>query len=88
VRQPRGRRVGSRRRGRRVIGQTVIQEQGPPFGWTDAERGESALYLSGSVTGPASRALRPGSLIAWWTVDLAARQGVTTAGRRTRRPAV
>jgi hypothetical protein len=26
-----------------VIGQTVVQEIGPPFGWTDAERAESAL---------------------------------------------
>ena len=34
----------------RVIGQTVIQRQGPPRGWTDAERAELALYLSGSVT--------------------------------------
>lgn len=59
-----------------VIGQTVVQDQGPPFGWTEAERAESALYLSGSVTDPAARALRPGSLIAWWAVDLAARRGV------------
>jgi hypothetical protein len=34
-----------------VIGQTVLQEQGPPFGWTEAERAESALYLSGSDRG-------------------------------------
>ena len=47
-----------------VIGQTVVQWQGPPFGWTDAERAESALYLSGSVTDPAVKALRPGSLMA------------------------
>ncbi|HEY7263655.1 MAG TPA: hypothetical protein VH589_19475 [Trebonia sp.] len=49
---------------------------GPPWGWTDEERAESALYLSGSVTDPAAKALRPGSLMAWWAVDLAARQGV------------
>ena len=30
-----------------VIGQAVVQRQGPPWGWTDAERAESALYLSG-----------------------------------------
>jgi hypothetical protein len=59
-----------------VIGRTVVQEVGPPFGWTDTERAESALYLSGSVTDPAAKMLRPGSLIAWWAVDLAARQGV------------
>lgn len=59
-----------------VIGQTVVQEQGPPFGWNDAEQTEPALYLSGSVTDPAAKALRPGSLMAWWAVDLAARRSV------------
>jgi hypothetical protein len=49
-----------------VTGQTVVQRQGPPFGWTDAERAEPALYLSGPVTDPAAMALRPGSLMAWW----------------------
>jgi hypothetical protein len=71
-----------------VIGQTVVQEQGPPFGWTDAERAEPALYLSGSFTDPAARALRPGSLIAWWTVDLAARQGVPWVRRHAQVPQV
>jgi hypothetical protein len=59
-----------------VVGQTMVQREGPPFGWTDAERAEPALYLSGTITQPAARALQPGSLIAWWAVDLAARQGV------------
>ena len=71
-----------------VIGQTTVQEVGPPFGWTDAERAESALYLSGSVTDPASRALRPGSLMAWWAVDLAARQGVDWVRRHAQVPEV
>lgn len=71
-----------------VIGQTVLQEQGPPFGWTDAERAESALYLSGSVTDPAARPLRPGSLIAWWAVDLAARRGVPWVRRHAQVPQV
>jgi hypothetical protein len=71
-----------------VIGQTVVQEVGPPFGWTDAERAESALYLSGSVTDPAAKALRPGSLIAWWAVDLAARQGVPWVRRHAQVPQV
>jgi hypothetical protein len=71
-----------------VIGQTVVQEAGPPFGWTDAERAESALYLSGSVTDPAAKALRPGSLIAWWAVDLAARQGVPWVRRHAQVPQV
>jgi len=59
-----------------VIGQTVLQRQGPPFGWTEAERAEPALYLSGSITDPAAKPVRPGSLMAWWAVDLAAREGV------------
>jgi hypothetical protein len=71
-----------------VIGQTVVQEAGPPFGWTDAERAEPALYLSGSVTDPAAKALRPGSLIAWWAVDLAARRGVPWVRRHAQVPQV
>jgi len=71
-----------------VIGQTVVQRQGPPFGWTDAERTESAFYLSGSVTDPATKALRPGSLMAWWAVDLAARQGVGWVRRHAQVPQV
>ena len=66
-----------------VIGLTTVQRQGPPFGWTEAEREEAALYLSGSVTDPAAKALRPGSLMAWWAVDRAARQGVTWVRRHT-----
>jgi hypothetical protein len=71
-----------------VIGQTVVQRQGPPWGWTDAERAESALYLSGSITDPAAKLLRPGSLMAWWAVDLAARQGVPWVRRHAQYPQV
>jgi hypothetical protein len=71
-----------------VIGQTVVQRQGPPWGWTDAERAEPALYLSGSITDPAAKALRPGSLMAWWAVDLAARQGVPWVRRHAQVPQV
>jgi hypothetical protein len=71
-----------------VIGQTVVQRQGPPFGWTEAERAEEALYLSGSITDPAAKALRPGSLMAWWAVDLAARQGAGWVRRHAQVPQV
>jgi len=71
-----------------VIGQTVVQRQGPPFGWTDAERADPALYLSGSITDPAAKAVRPGSLMAWWAVDLAARQGVPWVRRHAQVPQV
>jgi hypothetical protein len=54
----------------------VVQDQGPPWGWTDEERAEPALYLSGSITDPAVREVRPGTLMAWWAVDQTARHGV------------
>ncbi|MEV5829171.1 GNAT family N-acetyltransferase [Spirillospora sp. NPDC052242] len=56
-----------------VVGQMLVQEQGPPWGWTDEERDEAALYLSGSITDPALRAGKPGTVMAWWAVDRAAR---------------
>jgi hypothetical protein len=71
-----------------VIGQTVVQRQGPPWGWTEAERGESALYLSGSITDPEAKGVRPGALMAWWTVDRAARQGVPWVRRHAQVPEV
>jgi hypothetical protein len=61
---------------RGVVGQVVVQEQGPPWGWTDEERRELALYLSGSITDPGFRARKPGTVMAWWAVDRAARLGV------------
>ena len=71
-----------------VIGQTVVQRQGPPFGWTDAERAEQALYLSGSITDPAAKPVQPGALMAWWTVDLAAREGLAWVRRHAQVPQV
>ncbi|WP_242613911.1 GNAT family N-acetyltransferase [Actinomadura roseirufa] len=62
--------------GRGVIGQMLVQDVGPPWGWTDTERAEPALYLSGSITDPAVRERRPGTAMAWWAVDSAARLGV------------
>jgi hypothetical protein len=62
-----------------IIGQVLVQRQGPPFGWTEDERGQDALYLSGSITRPdvaRPGAPRPGALMAWWAVDRAARTGV------------
>lgn len=59
--------------GSRVVGRTTLQNQGPPWGWTDEERAEPALYMTTSVTDPAFRSMRPGTLMAWWAVDHAAR---------------
>jgi hypothetical protein len=44
-------------------------------GWTPDETAEPAYYLNTTVTDPAFRALRPGTLMAWWAVDRAARHG-------------
>ncbi|HEY2579216.1 MAG TPA: GNAT family N-acetyltransferase [Streptosporangiaceae bacterium] len=59
----------------RVIGRTTLQEHAPPWGWTDQERAESALYMTTSVTDPAFRSMKPGTLMAWWAVDRAAHVG-------------
>lgn len=71
-----------------VVGQMVVQDQGPPWGWTAEERAEPALYLSGSVTDPAVRARRPGTVMALWAVDRAARLGVTWVRRHCHSPEV
>jgi hypothetical protein len=57
--------------GSQVVGRTTVQAQGPPWGWTEQERAQPALYLTTSVTDPAFRDLRPGTLMAWWAVDRA-----------------
>ncbi|WP_246250958.1 GNAT family N-acetyltransferase [Actinomadura litoris] len=59
-----------------VVGRMLVQDVGPPWGWTDAERAEPAWYLSGSLTVPGLRSRRPGTVMAWWAVDRAARSGV------------
>ncbi|MEV5710535.1 GNAT family N-acetyltransferase [Actinoallomurus sp. NPDC052274] len=61
---------------RGVVGQVVVQDQGPPWGWTDAERAEAALYLSGSITDPSLRERKLGTVMSWWVVDRAAQLGV------------
>lgn len=67
--------------GSRIVGRTTVQGQAPPWGWTEGERAEPALYLTTSVTDPEFRCARPGTLMALWAVDLAARQGAAWARR-------
>jgi hypothetical protein len=67
--------------GSQIIGRTTLQQQGPPWGWTDQERAEPSLYMTTSVTDPAFRDLRPGTLMAWWAVDRAAELGLHWARR-------
>jgi GNAT superfamily N-acetyltransferase len=59
----------------RVIGCTTVQEQTPPWGWTEAELNESAYYLYSTVTDPAHRDRKPGTVMGLWAVDRAAEEG-------------
>ncbi|KWX02634.1 hypothetical protein LI90_3677 [Carbonactinospora thermoautotrophica] len=61
--------------GGRIVGCTTVQEETPPWGWTPEELAEPAHYLYTTVTDPAYRAFKPGTLIAWWAVDRAAQVG-------------
>lgn len=61
--------------GGRVVGCTTVTEHAPPKDWTPEEAEEPSLYLFTTVTDPAYREHRPGTLIALWAVDQAARQG-------------
>jgi hypothetical protein len=61
--------------GSKIVGRTTVQRQGPPWGWSADEQGEPAFYLNTTVTDPAYRHLKLGTLIAWWAVDRAARCG-------------
>lgn len=58
----------------RVVGCTTIQEQTPPWGWTEEELAQPADYLYSTATDPAYREHKPGTFIALWAVDRAARR--------------
>lgn len=65
----------------RIVGMTTVQMQGPPWGWTPEENAESAYHLSTTVTDPRFREHKPGTLIALWAVDKAARDNITWVRR-------
>ncbi|WP_222441201.1 GNAT family N-acetyltransferase [Streptomyces qinzhouensis] len=65
----------------RLVGCTTVQQETPPWGWTRAELAEPADYLYTTVTDPADREQKPGTLIAHWAVDRAARSGRTWVRR-------
>ncbi|WP_216356047.1 GNAT family N-acetyltransferase [Streptomyces sp. MP131-18] len=65
----------------RIIGCTTIQERTPPWGWTEEELNEPAHYLYSTVTDPAYRDMKPGTVMALWAVDQAAQQGCTWVRR-------
>ncbi|WP_017613848.1 GNAT family N-acetyltransferase [Nocardiopsis salina] len=64
-----------------VVGCTTVLDHGPARDWTEAERREPALYLFSTVTHPDYRSLKPGTVIAHWAVDRAARQERTWVRR-------
>lgn len=61
--------------GGRIVGCTTVMTQAPPKDWAPEEAAEEALYLFTTVTDPAYQEHKPGTLIALWAVDQAARQG-------------
>ncbi|MBH5334024.1 GNAT family N-acetyltransferase [Streptomyces pactum] len=60
----------------RLLGCTVMLSTTPVVGWTDEERAEPAVVLSGTWTHPDYRRDRLGRLIVRWAEDHAARRGV------------
>ncbi|WP_179809866.1 GNAT family N-acetyltransferase [Nocardiopsis sinuspersici] len=64
-----------------IVGCTTVMTQAPPKDWTPEEADEPALYLFTTVTDPAYQEHKPGTLIALWAVDRAARQGRTWVRR-------
>lgn len=67
--------------GGRIVGCTTVTNHAPPKDWTPDEAQEPSLYLFTTVTDPAYWESKPGTLIAWWAVDQAARQGRTWVRR-------
>ncbi|WP_405648536.1 GNAT family N-acetyltransferase [Streptomyces uncialis] len=59
----------------RIVGCTTVQRETPPWGWTQEELAEPADYLYTTITDPSDRDHRPGTVIAHWAVDRAARTG-------------
>ncbi|MFC7328148.1 GNAT family N-acetyltransferase [Marinactinospora rubrisoli] len=57
-----------------IVGCTTVMDQAPPKDWTPEEAEEPSLYLFTTVTDPAYQEHKPGTLIALWAVDRAARQ--------------
>ncbi|WP_338400141.1 GNAT family N-acetyltransferase [Streptomyces graminilatus] len=60
----------------RIVGCTTILRTAAPWAWTANEASEPAFYLNSTVTDPAERDRKLGTLIANWAVDHAARQNM------------
>ncbi|MFI1868840.1 GNAT family N-acetyltransferase [Streptomyces jumonjinensis] len=68
------------------VGCTTVTTTTPPMAWTTEELAEPSLYLYGTVTDPALRKTKPGTLIARWAIDRAAREGREWVRRGCRFP--
>jgi len=66
-----------------VIGCTTLADDRPAWGWTLEQAAQDAFYLFTTCTHPEWRHAKPGSLIAWWAVDKAARDGKAFVRRGT-----
>ncbi len=69
--------------GGEVIGCTTLLDESPEWLWTEAERTEPALFMTGTVTDPRFAGQRLGCRLAWWVLDHAARTGRTCVRRGT-----
>jgi len=66
-----------------VIGCTTLTDDRPAWGWTPEQIVQDSFYLFTTCTHPGWRRAKPGSLIAWWAVDKAAREGKLFVRRGT-----
>ncbi|WP_435057834.1 GNAT family N-acetyltransferase [Streptomyces sp. bgisy060] len=67
--------------GDRILGCTTILRTAAPWIWTTGEAADTAYYLNGTITDPAERHRKLGTLIAHWAVDRAAREGISRVRR-------
>ena len=72
----------------RIIGCTTILTTAAPWVWTGNEAMDSAFYLNATVTDPAQRHRKLGTLIAHWAVDHAARKNISYVRRDCTSPAL
>lgn len=72
----------------RILGCTTILRTAAPWTWTADEAADTAFYLNGTVTDPAERHRKLGTLIADWAVDHAAREGISRVRRDCSSPAL
>jgi GNAT superfamily N-acetyltransferase len=56
-----------------MLGCTALLRTTPEWGWTNQQRDEATLLITGTYTHPAYRGGKLGRLMAWWTLDYAAR---------------